>query len=129
MATEGAGIVDSLYTRRTLTAPTSELPADVGCVVGGKYRIERMIGQGAMGAVFAACHEPLQRRVALKILFEEHVHSPETVNRFFNEAPAGSGIENEHVAPGLHVRQMETGAPVIARQLAQGADLARAAPQ
>src|SRR5260370_11511393 len=117
MATEGAGIVDSLYTRRTLTAPTSELPADVGCVVGGKYRIERMIGQGAMGAVFAACHEPLQRRVALKILFEEHVHSPETVHRVFNEARRAAGVDSEHVARGLDVGQLETGAPVIALEL------------
>ncbi len=77
-----------------------------------------------MGAVYAACHEPLQKRVALKILFDEHVHSPETVNRFFNEARAAAGIESEHVARVLDVGQLETGAPFMALELLDGADLA-----
>ncbi|HEV3193251.1 MAG TPA: serine/threonine-protein kinase [Polyangiaceae bacterium] len=124
MATQGAVTEESLYTRRTVSASSSGLPADVGSIVAGKYRIERMIGQGAMGAVYAACHEPLQKRVALKILFEEHVHSSETVNRFFNEARAAAGIESDHVARVLDVGQLETGAPFMALELLEGADLA-----
>ena len=124
MATQGAVLDESLHSRKTVSRSTSETPPDVGSLVGGKYRIERMIGQGAMGAVYAACHEALQKRVALKILFEEHVHSQETVNRFFNEARAAAGIESDHVARVLDVGQLETGAPFMALELLEGADLA-----
>ncbi len=40
-----------------------------GDVLVGKYRVERLIGKGAMGAVFAARHELLQKQVALKLSF------------------------------------------------------------
>ena len=129
MATQSAVIEESFHSRRTMATPSNGLPAEVGCVVAGKYRIERMIGQGAMGAVFAACHEPLQKRIALKILFEEHLHSPETVSRFFNEARAAAGIESEHVARVLDVGQLETGAPFMALELLEGADLAEVLQQ
>jgi serine/threonine-protein kinase len=97
----------------------------VGEVVGGKYRIERLIGRGAMGAVFAARHELLQKQVAIKLIAEEHAGTPEAVTRFFNEARAAAGIEGEHVARVLDVGQLENGPPFMAIELLDGADLAR----
>ena len=47
---------------------TTELLPKPGELFAGKYRIERIVGQGGMGAVFAAHHELLDRKVAIKVL-------------------------------------------------------------
>ena len=93
------------------TAPPSESLPAVGELIAGKYRIERLIGKGAMGAVFAARHELLKKTVALKWIAEEHARTPQSVGRFFNEARAAAGIEGEHVARVLDVGQLEDGIP------------------
>ncbi|MGB5037623.1 MAG: hypothetical protein WBQ66_13495, partial [Blastocatellia bacterium] len=49
----------------TTDAPASDL---VGRVVGDKYRIDRVLGSGGMGAVFAATHVHNGKRVAVKVL-------------------------------------------------------------
>ena len=46
------------------------LPA-IGAVLGGKYRVERVIGQGGMGVVIEATHLGLAQRVAIKFLRSE----------------------------------------------------------
>ncbi len=103
---------------------TGPLPK-VGEVVGGKYKLERLIGKGAMGAVFAARHELLQKQVAIKLMTEEHAGTPQAMTRFFNEARAAAGIEGEHVARVLDVGQLESGAPFMAIELLEGEDLAQ----
>lgn len=100
-----------------------------GDILAGKYRVERLIGKGAMGAVFAARHELLQKQVALKLMTEEYAGTPEGVVRFFNEARAAAGIEGEHVARVLDVGQLENGAPFMAIELLEGADLAQVLEQ
>ena len=47
-----------------------------GQVLAGKYRMERVLGQGGMGAVVAATHLQLGERVALKFLLPETHHKP-----------------------------------------------------
>jgi serine/threonine-protein kinase len=91
--------------------------------LAGKYRIDRLIGQGAMGAVFAARHEILQKNVAIKMMTDEHAGSPEAVTRFINEARAVASIEGDHVARVLDVGQLENGRPFMAIELLEGADL------
>ena len=47
-----------------------------------------MIGKGGMGAVYEAIQEPIERRVAIKILHGRYAQEPEIAQRFFNEARA-----------------------------------------
>ena len=49
-------------------APHAASPA--GDVLEGKYRIERLLGEGGMGVVLRARHIDLQQRVAVKLLHE-----------------------------------------------------------
>src|SRR5438477_2618896 len=82
-----------------------------GDVIAGRYRIERVIGQGGMGTVYAAQHELLRHRVALKLLLPEVSSVPEAVERFLNEARMASRIDNDHVARVLDVGTLPDGQP------------------
>jgi serine/threonine protein kinase len=104
-----------------LVTQTERLP-EIGRVVAGKYRIERLIGRGGMGAVFAARHEVLGNRVALKWMPRSDVSAPSSLTRFFNEARAVAALESDHVARVLDVGELEGGA-FIALELLEGADL------
>src|SRR5580658_3498954 len=116
--------VDS-FLRKVARAPkVAGLPM-VGELVAGRYRIESLLGKGAMGAVFVAHQELLQQRVALKVMLPEVAASEQAAARFLNEARAAAKIEGEHVARVFDVGQLETGAPFIALEFLDGSDLAK----
>ena len=61
-----------------MTEPNTNSPAiSVGDVVGGKYRVERVIGQGGMGTVGRARHMVLEQDVAIKVLATERASDPQ----------------------------------------------------
>jgi serine/threonine protein kinase/ActR/RegA family two-component response regulator len=64
----------------------------------GIYRVENLIGSGAMGHVFKAYDEPLDRYVAVKILSKKLSNSPEFVERFRREAKLLASINHPGIA-------------------------------
>jgi serine/threonine-protein kinase len=115
--------VDGLLREVARSPPVRALPRP-GQVLAGKYRVERLLGRGGMGAVFAAHHELLQQSVALKVMLADPADSRQSVPRFLNEARAAARIEGEHVARVLDVGQLDDGSPYIAMELLEGSDLA-----
>ncbi|HLM73976.1 MAG TPA: serine/threonine protein kinase, partial [Polyangiaceae bacterium] len=65
-----------------------DAPFSQGRVLLGKYRVERVIGKGAMGVVLAARHIELEDRVAIKLLLPEMLAEEGVVERFLQEARA-----------------------------------------
>ena len=59
---------------------------NVGEILAGKYRVERVLGQGGMGMVVAATHLVLGHQVALKYLLPSAGLRAETIARFLREA-------------------------------------------
>lgn len=100
-------------------------PVEPGTVLAGKYRVERVIGQGGMGVVVEARHVVLDERVALKFLLPEFTQHPEGSARFLREAKAGMKIKSEHVARVSDVGTLENGAPYMVMEFLIGSDLAR----
>jgi len=96
-----------------------------GQVVAGKYRIERLLGQGGMGAVFVAKHELLHQPVALKVMLGDTDDSGQSRLRFLNEARAAAKIEGEHVARVFDVGESSDGSLFIAMELLEGSDLSQ----
>ncbi|MCA9674427.1 MAG: protein kinase [Myxococcales bacterium] len=89
-----------------------------------KYRIVRKLGEGGMGAVFAAQHVLLDRAVAFKVLHPHIAQHAEIVQRFLNEARAAAGLRNPHIV-GVHdVGQLPGGAWWIALEYLDGESLA-----
>ncbi|WP_437281184.1 protein kinase [Sorangium sp. So ce375] len=95
----------------------------VGDVVGGKYRIERVLGRGGMGIVVAAHHLSLRHRVALKFLLPEGRTTPGATERFFREAQAAAAIASEHIARVIDVGQTEDDLPYFVMEYLNGIDL------
>jgi eukaryotic-like serine/threonine-protein kinase len=96
----------------------------VGTVLAGKYRVDRVIGQGGMGVVVGATHLHLQQPVALKFLLPDLVHNAQLVERFVREARASAQLRGEHVCRVSDVGTFDNGAPYIVMELLDGSDLA-----
>jgi serine/threonine-protein kinase len=94
-----------------------------GDVLAGKYRVERVLGQGGMGVVVAAHHLQLDTKVAIKLLLPEMLEHPESLSRFEREARAAVRISSEHVARVLDVGALPSGTPFIVMEFLEGTDL------
>jgi eukaryotic-like serine/threonine-protein kinase len=95
-----------------------------GQILGGKYRVDRVLGAGGMGMVVAATHLQLDERIAIKFLLPEALANPEAVARFGREAKAAVKIRGEHVARVIDVGTFENGAPYMVMEHLDGRDLA-----
>ena len=106
-------------------APKS-MPFPPGTVLAGKYRIERIIGEGGMGWVVVAWHLHLEQRVALKFMHVDRaVDRPDAVSRFVREARAAARIQSEHVARVSDVGMLDNGSPYLVMEYLEGEDLER----
>lgn len=97
-----------------------------GDIIAGKYELERLIGLGSSGSVYAARHTQLNHKVALKFLREELRTDAEAVERFFREAQAAAGIGSEHIASVTDMGQSDDGIPFLVMEYLEGQTLARA---
>jgi eukaryotic-like serine/threonine-protein kinase len=107
-----------------MTRSASEPLLKPGSTLAGKYRVERVLGEGGMGVVLQAHHLQLDERVAIKVPHLEALTSPEAVGRFLREARAAVKIKSEHVARVNDVGTLETGQPYIVMEFLEGVDLA-----
>ncbi len=69
----------------------------VGQVLDEKYRLERLLGQGGMGAVYLATHLGTGRYVALKLIAPQFMRNEEFVERFKREARAAGRLRHPNV--------------------------------
>ena len=99
-------------------------PIGIGDVVAGKYVIERAIGEGGMGVVYAARNRELEQRVAIKFLLPEFAEQGMAAERFRREARAAARLRGEHVCRVLDVGTMEAGVPFMVMEYLDGRDLA-----
>src|SRR5687767_5436684 len=69
----------------------------VGQVLDDKYRLEKLLGQGGMGAVYLATHLGTERYVALKLISPQFMRNREFVERFRREARAAGRLRHPNV--------------------------------
>jgi serine/threonine protein kinase len=101
----------------------NDAPAQVGDILAGKYRVERVLGAGTMGVVVAAMHLDLQELRAVKLMRRSFVENGEAVERFLREARASARLKSDHVAKIHDVGRLDGGAPYIVMELLEGMDL------
>lgn len=94
-----------------------------GDVLDGKYRIERLLGEGGMGAVAKATHLVRRAPVALKFISGAILSLPGAIERFVNEGVAASQIDSDHVVKVFDVGRLPSGAPYLVMEFLDGRDL------
>lgn len=88
----------------------------------GKYKIEKEIGAGGMGAVFLARDTTLNRLAALKILPRDKAENPVLVKRFKAEGQAAAHLRHENIV-SVYDAGEEDGYLYIALEYVEGTDL------
>jgi serine/threonine protein kinase len=96
----------------------------VGAIVDNKYRVDAVIGKGAMGVVLAATHIHLKEQVALKFLSTAaNVQSEDFHSRFRREAQVSAKLRNEHITRVIDVGMWKDKYPFMVMDLLVGEDL------
>jgi serine/threonine protein kinase len=75
----------------------NSLESYVGQTLDEKYHLERLLGQGGMGAVYLATHLGTERYVALKLITPQFMRNEEFVERFKREARAAGRLRHPNV--------------------------------
>src|SRR6266850_3857083 len=75
----------------------NSLDVYVGQTLDEKYRLERLLGRGGMGAVYLASHMGTERYVALKLITPQFMRNEEFVARFKREARAAGRLRHPNV--------------------------------
>ncbi|AKT37382.1 serine/threonine-protein kinase [Chondromyces crocatus] len=93
-----------------------------GAIVGIKYRLERPLSRGGMGAVWLARHVHLGSPVAMKFMDPTLAASPAFVARFEREARIAANLQSPHVV-NVQDYGIDEGVPYLVMELLQGEDL------
>ena len=97
----------------------------VGAVLGDRYRLLGVLGEGGMGTVYRAQHLELGHFVAIKMLGEEFGDHPGFRRRFIAEARATAGFAHDHIIRVGDVDTTPEGRVYYVMELLAGEDLAQ----
>jgi eukaryotic-like serine/threonine-protein kinase len=98
--------------------------ARVGSVVGGKYRLDRVLGVGGMAVVFAATHRN-QKQVAIKMLHPELALADDLRARFLREGYAANSLKHPGAVSVMDDDVAEDGSAFLVMELLEGDELDR----
>ena len=83
-------------------------PMDLIGTQVGSYMAVKKLGAGGMGAVYLCQHTMIDRKVAVKVLHDEHALDPEQVDRFFQEARAAAEIGHPNIIVIIDAGYLQT---------------------
>jgi serine/threonine protein kinase len=96
---------------------------EIGQLIDGKYRIQSLIGQGGMGAVYEGENVRIGRRVAIKVLHADLTGNLEVVQRFEREAQAAGRIGSDHILEIIDLGQLADGDHFMVMEFLDGEPL------
>jgi serine/threonine-protein kinase len=99
------------------------LPITPGQVIGERYLVGSLLGEGGMALVFSGTHVLLGTPVAIKLIHSELKDHPEAVQRFLNEARTTAALKGEHIARVFDVGVLASGEPYLVMEQLEGVGL------
>ncbi|MFV2063276.1 MAG: Stk1 family PASTA domain-containing Ser/Thr kinase [Chloroflexota bacterium] len=94
--------------------------AELGAVLGGRYRLDQVLGQGGMATIFRATDSKLDREVAVKVLRPEFGADAEFVERFRHEAQAAASLNHPNIVQVYDFGADPAGPYIVMEQVAGG---------
>ncbi len=99
----------------------------VGELVDSRYRVERVLGHGGMGTVYACRHVVVGKQLAMKVLRPPRSgQSEEMLARFIREAQTANALKSRHIIETTDFGQLPDGPFYVVMELLEGQDLGRA---
>ena len=95
----------------------------VGTLISGRYRVDEILGQGGMGAVYGGEQIHLRKRVAIKVLHPDTEKLPGLVDRFEREAVAGAHVQHPNVAAAIDFGKLDDGSYFLVLEYVEGTRL------
>src|SRR5271156_6106893 len=89
----------------------------------GRYRIEKILGEGGFGRVYLAHDDQLNRHVAIKVPRRERIFRPEDAEAYLTEARTVASLDHPHIVPVYDVGTAD-GLCFVVSKLIDGSDLA-----
>jgi eukaryotic-like serine/threonine-protein kinase len=111
-----------MASEKTPTAAEEEKPRKGSVKTLGRYRLEKKVGEGGMGAVYRAVDDELGRVVALKILPRDKAQNEMLVKRFKAEARAAANLKHKNIV-GIYDSGEADGYLYIAMEFVDGIDV------
>lgn len=126
-----AGLLEAVFAEKAATRPYEsqgtppvavpfEQPSHIG-----RYRIERILGEGGFGRVYLAHDEQLKRPVAIKVPHRQRIAQPQDTEAYLAEARVLARLDHPHIVPVYDVGRTEDGLCFVVSKFIEGSDLAR----
>src|SRR4051794_14868709 len=109
-------------TPQSLDEPVKAAQARVGTTLNAKWSLERLLGVGGMGAVFAAVHRN-GTRAAVKLLHAEYARDKDVRDRFLREGKIANRVDHPARVPVTDDDVSDQGEPFLVMDLLEGGTL------
>jgi serine/threonine protein kinase/formylglycine-generating enzyme required for sulfatase activity len=91
----------------------------------GRYRVEKLLGEGSFGRVYLAHDDQLRRPVAIKVPHLTWVSQPGYAATYLAEARILASLDHAHIVPVFDFGQTDEGLPYVVSKFIEGSELAR----
>jgi predicted Ser/Thr protein kinase len=122
-ATQVPGVSPASTPTRRVGSGSGGPAIGVGTVVDGKYRVDTVIGQGGMGAVFRAWDVRLERDVAIKVVRGDLLSNPDSRERFRRESQIVARLQHPAIVTVFDYGTLTDGAAFLVMEFVPGEDL------
>ncbi len=94
--------------------------AELGALLGERYRLDQVLGQGGMATIFRATDDKLGREVAVKVLRPAYGSDAQFVERFEHEAQAAASLSHPNIVQVYDYGTDPAGPYIVMEQVAGG---------
>lgn len=119
--------VDSNVVREKIRSftTTATLLVDPSLGIGqlGRYRLLRILGEGAFGRVYLAYDEELERQVAIKVPTPQRFQKPEDALQYLAEARTVANLDHPNIVPVYDMGRTEEGSVYVVSKYIEGCTL------